>query len=116
MHGAALREVVVRDSRADLASFAEAGLERVTFEDCVLTQADFLDARLRNVRFLRCDLTQADLRGARMTDCELRGCTLDGLEGIEALRGAAMPWADIVGTAGAFAAALGIRVLDEADD
>jgi hypothetical protein len=33
----------------------------------------------------------------------------------ERLRGAAMPWGDIVGHAGLFAAALGIRALDDND-
>ena len=49
----------------------------------------------------------------RVDRCELRGCTLDGLTGAERLRGAAMPWADILGHAGLLAAALGIRVLDD---
>jgi len=52
----------------------------------------------------------------RIDRCELRGCTLDGLAGLERLRGAAMPWPDIVGHAGLFAAALGIRALDEDED
>jgi hypothetical protein len=32
---------------------------------------------------------------------------------VERLRGAAMPWGDVVASAGAFASALGIRILDE---
>ena len=49
----------------------------------------------------------------RIDRCELAGCTLDGLAGAERLRGAAMPWADVVGNAALLAAALGIRVLDD---
>ena len=67
------------------------------------------------VRFVDCDLTEADLSGARLAHCELRGCTLDGLRGAESLRGAAMPWADIVAAAGTFADAVGVRVLDAGD-
>ena len=55
------------------------------------------------VSFVDCDLTEADLSGARLAHCELRGCTLDGLRGAASLRGAAMPWADIVAAAGTFA-------------
>ena len=40
---------------------------------------------------------------------------MDGLRGAESLRGAAMPWADIVAAAGLFAGALGVRVLDAED-
>ena len=85
----------------------------MTFDGCLLAQADFREALFRSVRFDGCDLTEADLAGVRIDRCELRGCTLDGLAGLERLRGAAMPWADVVGNAGLLAAALGIRVLDE---
>jgi uncharacterized protein YjbI with pentapeptide repeats len=101
------------DCRVDLASFADAGLEQVVFERCLLAQADFQDARLRCVRFADCDLSEVDLSGARFDRCELRGCTLDGIRGAERLRGVAMPWEDIVASAGTFAAALGVSVVDD---
>ena len=68
------------------------------------------------MRLVDCDLTGADLSGARLAHCQLEGCTLDGLRGAESLRGAAMLWADILASAGTFADALGIRVLDDASD
>jgi uncharacterized protein YjbI with pentapeptide repeats len=106
-------DVTFRDCRIDLATFAGTSFERTAFEDCLLTQADFQEALLRSVRFDRCDLTEADLSAVRLDGCELRGCTLDGLTAVDRLRGAAMPMADIVGHAGLFAAALGVRVLDD---
>jgi uncharacterized protein YjbI with pentapeptide repeats len=111
--GGTISDAAFRDCRIDLATFAGTTFERVTFDGCLLAQADFRDALLRSVRFDRCDLSEADLAGVRIDRCELRGCTLDGLAGAERLRGAAMPWADVVGNAALFAAALGIRVLDE---
>ena len=105
-----------RDCRIDLATFAGTTFERVVFDGCMLAQAEFREALLRSVRFEHCDLTEADLTGLRIDGCELRSCTLDGLAGAERLRGAAMPWGDIVGHAGVFAAALGIRLLDECRD
>ena len=110
-----LTDVVFRDCRIDLATFAGATLERVAFVGCMLAQAELREALLRSVRFDHCDLTEADLTGLRIDGCELRSCTLDGIVAAERLRGAAMPWGDIVGHAGVFAAALGIRLLDEAD-
>jgi uncharacterized protein YjbI with pentapeptide repeats len=104
--------VTVRDCRVDLASFGFSQLMRVTFENCVLDQADFLESKLESVRFHSCQLTRADFRGARMQQCEFRRCNLNGLQGIERLRGAAMEWPDIVDMAGVWAAALGIEVLD----
>ncbi len=109
---ATLRDVTIRGCRVDLASFGFCHLRRVTFEDCTLGQTDFLDARLESVRFHRCDLEQADFRGAHMQHCEFRRSDLTGLQGIESLRGAAMEWPDIIGHVGAWAAALGIDVLD----
>lgn len=106
-------DAVFRDCRVDLATFAGTTFERVAFEGCNLVQADFREALLRSVRFERCDLTEADVSGLRIDGCELRGCTLDGLVAPERLRGAAMPWHDIVGHAGLFASALGIRALGE---
>jgi uncharacterized protein YjbI with pentapeptide repeats len=111
--GGTIADAVFRDCRIDLATFAGTTFERTVFDGCLLAQADFRDALLRSVRFERCDLTEADFAGVRIDRCELHGCTLDGLAGTERLRGAAMPWADVVGNAALFAAALGIRVLDE---
>jgi uncharacterized protein YjbI with pentapeptide repeats len=108
-----IADTTFRDSRIDLATFAATTFERVVFESCLLAQADFRDALLRSVRFDRCDLSEADLAGVRIDRCELHGCTLDGLSGVERLRGAAMPWPDVVGNAALLAAALGIRVLDD---
>jgi uncharacterized protein YjbI with pentapeptide repeats len=110
-----IADTTFRDCRIDLATFAATTFERVVFDGCLLAQADFRDALLRSVVFERCDLTEADLAGVRIDRCELRGCTLDGLAGVERLRGAAMPWPDVVGNAALLAAALGIRVLEEED-
>ncbi len=118
MTGFAMADGVVRDvtfdnCRIDLASFGGCRLQRVRFVDCTLAQTDFLEAELDGVAFHGCDLTATDLRGARLRRCELRDNRLEGLRGVEALRGAAMPWVDIVGAAGLWAQALGIELLDE---
>jgi len=110
-----ITDAVFRDCRIDLATFAGTTFERVTFEGCRLTQTELRGALLRSVRFEHCDLTEADLEGVRIDGCELRACTLDGVAGLERLRGAAMPWADVIGNASALAQTLGIRVLSDED-
>jgi uncharacterized protein YjbI with pentapeptide repeats len=106
-------DAVFRDCRMNLAAFAGTTLERVAFERCDLRQADFREALFRSVRLTGCDLSEADLSGLRIDRCELRSCTLDGVAGLERLRGASMPWGDVVGNAAQLAAALGIRVLED---
>jgi uncharacterized protein YjbI with pentapeptide repeats len=108
-----LQDVAFHGCRVDLASFRFSQLERVTFTDCVLREADFEEVRFASVAFHHCDLTGASFANARFTRSELRRCTLDDLQGVDGLRGAALEWGDILSLAGAFAAALGVRLLDD---
>jgi uncharacterized protein YjbI with pentapeptide repeats len=112
LSGASLRDVTVSGCRIDLASLATARLERVVFANCDLRETSFAEAVLRDVRLERCDLGGVELAQVRLQRVELRGCRLDGVNSVENLRGAAMPWEDIVGNAGLFAAAVGIRATE----
>ncbi len=109
-----MRDVTFRDCRLDLASFRFSALQRVAFEGCVLREADFGETRCESVRFESRDLSAAtSFERATLRRSELRGCTLEGLQGVEGLRGVALEWADLVALAPAFADALGIRVLGD---
>jgi uncharacterized protein YjbI with pentapeptide repeats len=107
-----LRDVSLHGCRIDLASFGGTRLQRVSFEQCDLSQTDFLEAELDGVRFTGCEMIATDLRAAKLHRCELRSNRLEELRGVDRLRGAAMPWVDIVGGAGLWAQALGISVLE----
>jgi uncharacterized protein YjbI with pentapeptide repeats len=115
LHGSSLllRDVVLRECRMDLAALRDARLERVTFERCDLRELDLQGARLHEVRFHGCDLAEAILLGADCTRCELRDCSYQGLRGIEGLRGAMIGWPDAIELAPAFAAALGVRMIED---
>ena len=108
-----VRDTIFSDCRIDLSSFGATRLDQVVFERCLLMQADFQEASLRAVRFVDCDLTELDVSQASFARCELRGCTIDGMRGAERLRGVAMPWEDIVASAGTFAAAVGVTLIDD---
>jgi uncharacterized protein YjbI with pentapeptide repeats len=110
-----IRDTTFRDCRADLASFERTGLSAVVFEDCNLRDADLRAARMESVAFRRCDLTGADINGARLRDCSMAGCQIEGLTGVDRLRGVAMPWPDILAAAGVFAGEIGVRLLDEGE-
>ena len=112
LHEGSLQDVTVTGCRVDLASFGFCVLVRVTFADCLLTESSFQGAQLDAVRFHDCDLRRSDFRQARLRRCEFLRSDLTDLDGVAHLRGAAIDWPTVVGQAGAWAAALGIRVLD----
>lgn len=99
--------------RVDLATFAGCRMRRVTFEDCLLAGADLQDLVADEVRFDGCDLRDVDLTGARFRRCAMTRCDLEGARALDRLSGVAMPWADVVASAGTLAAALGVRVLGD---
>ena len=67
---------------------------------------------LKDVLLERCDLREATLTGMKAERVELRACALAGARGADALRGARMPWNDVIENAALFATALGIEIVD----
>jgi uncharacterized protein YjbI with pentapeptide repeats len=65
------------------------------------------------VVFERCDLRRASFAACRIERVELSGCTLTDLAGVESLRGARMPWDDLLENALLFARGLGIEVIPD---
>jgi hypothetical protein len=57
--------------------------------------------------------TLKPLVGATGERLELVGCELEGLDGIEVLRGARMRWSDVLANAALFARALGIELVED---
>jgi uncharacterized protein YjbI with pentapeptide repeats len=108
-----LSDVVFAGCRLDLAGLRFAKLERVVFRDCRMTECDLYGATLEDVLFERCELREAMLAEVTVRRVDLVGCELAGLHGAEALRGARMPWDDVLQNGPLFAGALGIEVLDE---
>lgn len=100
----------VVNSSLTLASFARAGMQSVVFDGVNLAEASFMDTRMKAVAFVNCNLAGADFRGVKLTNCAIRGSSLDGVLGVDSLAGLEMPWPDLLESAGALAAALGIKV------
>jgi uncharacterized protein YjbI with pentapeptide repeats len=109
---AALTDVTFEECRLDLAGLRIAKLERVVFRDCRMAECDLFEATLTDVLFERCELREATFSGVKVRRVELRGCDLTGLHGAEALRGARMPWDDVLKNGPLFAAALGVEIVD----
>jgi uncharacterized protein YjbI with pentapeptide repeats len=109
---AVLSDVAFVDCRIDLVGLRIAKLERVVFRDCRMAECDFYEASLTDVLFEDCELREVTLSGVKLKRVELRGCDLTGLHGVEALRGARMPWNDVLENGPLFAAALGLEIID----
>lgn len=109
---ATLRDVVFDECRVDLAGLRHARLERVVFRDCRMGECDFYGATLKDVLFERCELREATFSALKLERVELRGCDLAGVRGAEALRGARMPWSDVIENAALFASVAGIEIVD----
>ncbi len=108
-----LTDVRFTDCRIDLANLRYATLERVRFERCVLRELDLAETRLQDVLFDGCDLRLAEFGGARTSRLELRGCEVEGLGGVDGLRGALVTWPDALALLGPLVAGAGLVVLDE---
>jgi uncharacterized protein YjbI with pentapeptide repeats len=109
---ATLRDLTFDECRIDLVGMRYARLERVVFRDCRMSECDFNGATLKDVLFERCELREATFSNCRLERVELRGCDLTGVRGADALRGARMPWNDILENAALFATVVGIEIVD----
>ena len=109
---ATVSDVTFAECRLDLVGLRMATLERVVFRDCRMADCDLYEASLTDVLFERCELREATFSRARLKRVEIRGCDLTGLRGVEALRGARMPWNDMLQAAPLFATALGLEIID----
>jgi hypothetical protein len=69
-----------------------------------------MEAQLAAVEFVDCRLSGADFRGVKTKGCAIRSSSLDGVLGVDSLKGVAMPLADVLASAAALATALGIVV------
>ena len=110
--GGVFRDVVVSDCLLDLVSLRMCKLSRCEFRGCSLAEAGLYAAELESVLFDGCDLTAADISGATFAMSELHCCEMQGIRGIEALRGARIPLADLLPITPLLADALGIIPVD----
>lgn len=111
--GSDITDLRVADSSLELASFAGARLRDSVFERVNLSEASFQEARLDHVEFVDCELAGADFHRVRSAGCLIRGSSLNGVTGLDGLRGVRMPWSDVLASAPALAGALGIEIAED---
>jgi uncharacterized protein YjbI with pentapeptide repeats len=110
---ATLRDVALDECRVDLVGLRHATLERVVFRDCRMDECDFYGAALTDVLFERCELREATFSAVRLERVELRACDLTGIHGADGLRGARMPWNDVLENAALFAWLAGVEIVTD---
>jgi uncharacterized protein YjbI with pentapeptide repeats len=109
---ARMTDVLLEECLVDLAALAGARLERVALVGCRLAGSDLQGLQARDLRLEGCDLSDTDLSDASFSRTIALGCSFDGARGLDRLRGVGMRAGDVVAAAGAFADALGIRLLN----
>lgn len=116
MTGAIFAEATLRDvrfvgCRLDLANFRFSKCERVVFDDCQMLEMELQSSVLKSVQLLDCRMEGADITSCSFERSQIRGSSLEGVRGLLALRGVAIPWPEIVELAGGMSAAIGISIL-----
>lgn len=104
--------VVLRGLRIDYLSLSAAEITDLLIADCEIGTLDVPDARLTRVRFEGSRADEIDTRGLRATDLDLRGIEALSFTDARALSGATLAPRQAELHASAWAAALGIRLLD----
>lgn len=110
--GASLDGIRFEGLRIGYLTLAQATLVDVAFVDCELETLDLPAATCERVAFAGCRTRELDVRHALFKDADLRGLAFDGIEGVDALRGATVSSGQAVQLAERLAEAAGIAVDD----
>lgn len=105
-----LKNVDFKNCKLEMVNFRFSRLESVAFEDCVINDVDFYDAQLKNVEFVNCTINNVTFASARMVSVDISKSAVDGINGINSLRGVTMSYDQLMQLAPAFAAEAGIKI------
>lgn len=108
--GCTIEDADLRHCVVNLANLRFARMRRVSFTDCQLTGTEFVSAELHDVTFTNCDLSEVQFSQARCQQVRLDNCRLDGVRGVDGLRGATIAPVDVLALTHQLAESLGIRV------
>jgi uncharacterized protein YjbI with pentapeptide repeats len=102
--------VLVRGSKLGYLSLRGASVRDVLFEDCVVGELDLTGAQVERVAFTGSEVGVLDVSGAILRDVDLRALDLPDVTGVGHLRGATINDLQLQQLAPAMAAHLGIDV------
>jgi len=110
MTNSTLKNIDFKNSKLDMVNFRLSHLENISFDGCVLNDVDFYNARLKNVEFVNCTINGVTFASARMTNVDISKSQVEGLKGINSLRGVTISYDQLMQFAPAFAAEAGIKI------
>lgn len=84
----------------------------VVFTDCVIDELDLIGAAVNRVQLIGTRVTHLSVRQAKLKDLDLRGATLEVVEGLMDLRGATISPQQLMLLAPLFADEVGLNVED----
>jgi len=105
-----LKNVDFRNCKLEMVNFRFSRLENVAFEDCVINDVDFYDAQLKNVEFVNCTINKVTFASARMMSVDISKSSIEGINGVNSLRGVTMSYDQLMQIAPAFALEAGIKI------
>jgi uncharacterized protein YjbI with pentapeptide repeats len=112
LSGAELQRVRLSGGKADYLNLREARVTDVVLEGCVVGELDLIAATVTRLTLVDCRVERLDVGRATLADVDLRGAQLSALDGVGHLRGAVISGDQLLELGPAFAAHLGVRVVD----
>lgn len=98
------------NSKIDLVNFRFTTMENITFDNCVMYDADFYGATLKNVSFIKCSISKINFSTAKIKNVDLSESKIEGLLGVESLRGVTINYDQMLQLAPYFAHEAGIKI------
>jgi uncharacterized protein YjbI with pentapeptide repeats len=111
MTNGTIRNIRFKNCKLEMVNFRLSRLENVIFEDCVIDDVDFYDAKLKNIEFINCSINEITFASARMAHVDISKSTVEGIKGINSLKGVSISYDQLMQLAPAFATEAGLKVV-----
>ncbi len=110
LNNSTLKNVDFTHSKLEFVNFRFAKLENVAFENCVLNDVDFIEAQLKDVEFISCTINSITFSRARMKNVDVSESTIEGIKGVDSLKGVTISHEQLMQLSPYFAVEAGIKV------
>lgn len=109
-YDAFLQETRFTNSKLGWVNLRESKLSDVAFEDCIIDELDLTGCTATRVSLTNCTINTLSLHNTKLTHVDLRGLSVETINGLDSLRGATISTEQVMTLAPLFAHHLGLRV------